>query len=142
MKEYVLGFLFNATGEDVVLIRKTKPAWQAGKLNGVGGKIEEIDATTKDAMIREFREETGVTYEDWKHFGTMYSPNTWAVHLYKGMDDVAYRVETVTDEEVDVYACEYLPDSEEVISNLKWLIPVALDKTDIVFDATFPTGAD
>jgi 8-oxo-dGTP diphosphatase len=39
--QYVLGFLFDPSQKDVVLIKKLKPEWQKGKLNGVGGKIEE-----------------------------------------------------------------------------------------------------
>src|SRR5690349_13991679 len=40
---YALGFLFDGTGR-VVLIRKRRPAWQAGLLNGVGGKVEPGEA--------------------------------------------------------------------------------------------------
>ena len=45
--------------EDVALIRKNRPAWQKGKLNGIGGHIEQTDKTPYDAMVREFEEETG-----------------------------------------------------------------------------------
>ena len=34
---YACGFLFSDDRRHVVLIRKRRPAWQAGKLNGVGG---------------------------------------------------------------------------------------------------------
>jgi len=40
MTAYCLGFAFYRSRRKVVLIRKTKPDWQRGKLNGVGGKIE------------------------------------------------------------------------------------------------------
>ncbi len=40
MKGYVLGFAFDEDYEWVALIKKNRPQWQAGKLNGVGGKIE------------------------------------------------------------------------------------------------------
>ena len=38
--KYVVGFMFNPTEDAVLLIRKTHPAWQKGKLNGVGGRID------------------------------------------------------------------------------------------------------
>ena len=39
--KYVTGFLFSPDKKSVVLINKNRPAFQVGKLNGVGGKIEE-----------------------------------------------------------------------------------------------------
>lgn len=63
MTEYVCGFLFNPPLSHVALIKKAKPDWQAGLLNGVGGKIEENE-TALYAMAREFTEETGVPMEE------------------------------------------------------------------------------
>ena len=57
-KTYVAGFLFSPDRSRVLLIRKNRPAWQAGKLNGLGGKIEPGE-TPPQAMRREFREEQG-----------------------------------------------------------------------------------
>jgi 8-oxo-dGTP diphosphatase len=56
MNYYVAGFLFDSKRENVVLIRKNKPEWQADKLNGVGGKIEDGEVPAA-AMFREFTEE-------------------------------------------------------------------------------------
>ena len=39
MQEYVCGLLFSVDRTRVLLIRKRRPAWQAGRLNGVGGKV-------------------------------------------------------------------------------------------------------
>lgn len=66
--EYCLGFAFYGT--DVVLIRKERPDFQKGLLNGVGGKIE-IGETPIQSMSREFLEETKVfTFDNqWKYFG-------------------------------------------------------------------------
>ena len=40
MMKYVAGFLFSNDYKYVALIKKEKPAWQKGKLNAIGGKIE------------------------------------------------------------------------------------------------------
>lgn len=53
---YVVGFLFEADLQRVLLRLKARPAWQRGKLNGIGGKVEEGE-TPLYAMRREGREE-------------------------------------------------------------------------------------
>ena len=59
MQLFVCGFCFDEERECVVLIEKSQPAWQAGRLNGVGGKVEPGESVA-DAMTREFEEEAGV----------------------------------------------------------------------------------
>ncbi len=66
MIRYVCGFLFSL-GSGVVLIEKRKPSWQAGRLNGVGGKIEPGE-TPLQAMVREFEEEAGLHVDGWRQF--------------------------------------------------------------------------
>lgn len=63
---YVVGFLFSTNKKEVVLIKKNRPDWQKGLLNGIGGHIE--DETPLEAMKREFLEETGLKIEYWKQF--------------------------------------------------------------------------
>lgn len=67
---YVAGFLFNQDQTHVALVEKQKPDWQRGKLNAIGGKIEG-DEDPFDAMVREFREETGATVTEWRLFCTL-----------------------------------------------------------------------
>ncbi len=59
MQLFVCGFCFDENRKRVVLIEKSQPAWQAGRLNGVGGKVEPGESVA-DAMTREFKEEAGV----------------------------------------------------------------------------------
>lgn len=56
--EYVLGIMFSEDEKKVLTIWKNRPSWQAGKLNGIGGKIEAGESPL-EAMHREFIEETG-----------------------------------------------------------------------------------
>lgn len=60
MNLFTCTFAFSHTGEHVLLIRKARPEWQKGYLNGIGGKFEPGDRSVIDCTIREFREETGL----------------------------------------------------------------------------------
>lgn len=122
MIEYVAGFLFRNQGTQVALIEKQKPAWQAGKLNGIGGKIEPNESPEK-AMIREFEEETGAHVVDWRLFCRLNGPD-WTVHMYVSFDPV--EIKSMEAEKVDWYYVEYIAD-HDTIPNLRWLIPLALD---------------
>lgn len=63
MKEYVVIhtrlFDLGAAQNKVLLIHKRKPAWQAGRLNLLGGKVEEGEDAIACA-IRELKEESGL----------------------------------------------------------------------------------
>src|ERR1035437_6897488 len=63
----------------VWLIRKARPEWQKGMLNGIGGHVEENE-NTMTAMTREFNEETGLTILDWKKFCILTDEETYEVH--------------------------------------------------------------
>lgn len=126
MKTYVAGFMIAADGR-VALVRKNRPDWQRGKLNGIGGKIEDGE-TALQAMIREFKEETGCPTRprDWYEFCVLGDRSTeFRVHFFfshvVGFPDLR----TTTDEEI-----VKVPVSEVTvhnsIANLTWLIPMAL----------------
>jgi 8-oxo-dGTP diphosphatase len=135
--EYVAGFLFSSNKE-VLLVRKNKPEWQKGRLNGIGGKVEPTDETHSHAMSREFLEEAGVNIPvtDWTEFCTYY----WVqgiVHFYYLIDynnEYFTRARTCTKETIVRVEIGALNRSQpifhpktETIYNLKWLIPLALD---------------
>ena len=58
MKSYCLGFNFVHGRKGVLLIEKTRPEWQKGYWNGLGGKIDRYE-NSHEAMVREFSEESG-----------------------------------------------------------------------------------
>lgn len=129
---YVCGFLFMPNrqngGTDVVLIRKNKPDWQAGKLNGVGGKIEEGEMPY-DAMVREFEEETGLPTSGWRQFLVMWFPKA-IIFFHYLKSPVQVGVQPTTDEAVEVWNVTSLIHYQNKIPNLNWLIPMALHDSD------------
>lgn len=127
MKKYVTGFMFSKNLEHIVLIKKINPIWQRGLLNGIGGKIE-INETSIDAMVREFTEETGVSTQaaDWTCFANVYRPKVYDVDMYFAQSNLAFQVQSVEQEEVHIINVNKLP--ENLIPNLRWLIPLALDQ--------------
>lgn len=130
MIDYVAGFMFSEDMKTLALIKKDKPKWQAGKLNGIGGKIEPSELPYY-AMSREFEEETGVVTNscDWTQFAKIRGgDDSWLVNFFVTISDKVFDVRTVEREEVLLVSPLSLPDN--VIFNLRWLIPLAMD-TDI-----------
>lgn len=123
--QYVAGFLFE--GDNVALIRKLRPAWQKGKLNGIGGHIE-LGEIPPQAMVREFEEETSVktTATQWWPFAVLSGENH-VVHFFASYG-ILTELKSTTDEEVVV-----IPISEvtvtNAIPNLTWLIPMSKEVT-------------
>ena len=120
---YVLALLFSADRSRVVLMRKTRPAWQAGRANALGGKLLP-DESPLDAARREVLEEAGVDVARWEEFLVWDDP-VYRMHAVRAFDDAALRARTAEDQEVFLADVDRLPAS--VIDNLRWLIPLALD---------------
>lgn len=127
--KYVLGFLFNLKRNHVLLIEKLKPEWQKGKLNGIGGKVEEGEFP-HEAMQREFYEECGLEYDNWRNVCTMSGNNTdntgkWICTVYCGFSDLIWDARSMEEERVCNYSVKGLP--MKCLPNLHWLIPMCLD---------------
>lgn len=133
MTNYVVGFMFSEDLQFVALIRKNRPKWQAGKLNGIGGHMEG-DESPRAAMIREFREETGVDTQedDWTLVGRLEGENA-KVYVCRCISNKVMDVQTTTDEKVLIYCTDPVP--EDVVPNLKAIIPALLlpDLTGLYF---------
>lgn len=82
---YVVGFVRDQNS--VLLVRKIKPDWQAGMLNGIGGKIEPGESAA-DAMVREFDEEVGaiIQPENWRLFAIL-TGGDYEVHFFAHQSD-------------------------------------------------------
>jgi 8-oxo-dGTP diphosphatase len=132
MKRYVLGFCFSRDLTKVVLIQKTRPEWQAGRLNGIGGHIEDGE-TPKMAMYREYREEADWnSHLEWTSFGKLRN-NEWEVHLFWAISDRTPHISMVSEEgKVASHKTSTVldkPTSEGAapLPNLRYLIPMALN---------------
>ncbi len=82
--EATLCFIFK---EDKILLIYKKKGFGKGKVNGVGGRIEEGESL-EEAAKREVREEVGLEVDDLEYVGLLefYSTNLepdWRVHVFK-----------------------------------------------------------
>ena len=130
VERMVVGFAFTSDRKSVILIRKERPDWQKGKLNGVGGHIEQGEHPNK-AMEREVEEETGVHIraERWTRV-VMMEGQDWNVMFFRciltNLD--RHHIQTMTDEAVVEVQCD-IPGG--MITNLSWLLPLCLDETGV-----------
>lgn len=127
MNRYCLGFIFTDDTSQVVLIRKNKPSWQAGLLNGIGGSIEAGESAIQ-AMTREAKEEAGVVVKEdlWHHFATMKGGN-FEVSCFKVINSELFSCcVTRTSEKIEQTSV-VLVDMAECVSNVLWLIEMARD---------------
>lgn len=125
MQEYVAGLLFNPERTKVVLVKKNRPEWQAGLLNGVGGKVEPNESLL-GAMIREFREETGLEITRWRKGFKLVREEAYVVQFYTAFSEDFEKVRTMESEEIGIYDVSPLPTN--LIPNLNWIIPLLLDQ--------------
>jgi 8-oxo-dGTP diphosphatase len=130
MIKYVLGFLFDEQRRAVALTVKNHPEWQAGKLNGIGGHVgDEEDFTV--AMHRECKEELNVE-ADWEIFARMTAPawTCWCFRAFLAVGDFnnTNRVNDAGERIVLVPVHAVIEHPRDFISNLSWLIPLALDQ--------------
>lgn len=129
MQKYVVGFLIDVN-KNVVLIRKNRPTWQAGKLNGVGGKVEPGE-DIYNAMCREFTEEAGVIFTDWNLLTKLTESEIdepYELYVYRGfVEDVTQiEVKTMTSEVIEVHNIVDL-FNQNILPSAMWLVVMALD---------------
>lgn len=134
MMRYVVGFMFSEDRSAVALIRKCKPEWQHGKLNGIGGKIEPNEDAVQ-AMVREFKEETGADTEpgEWKHFAEAIGVNNgdeaeeFHCDFFASVGSLQ-RLRSAEYEQVELWqiGLMHLPSASSV-ENVAWLLRLALD---------------
>ena len=127
MQQYSLGVVFDGSLEHVLLMHKTRPASQAGKVNGLGGKVESGE-DSRTCVVREIKEESGLITvpADWVYAGAMRS-DEWTIDVY-GLVYTGSNSDTKSIEEqrVEWFPVDALPQNG--MSNLAWLVPFVRNK--------------
>lgn len=133
-RQFVVGFMFDSimpTEAYVLLTQKTRPKWQAGKLNGIGGELKPGESINQ-AMTREFKEETGIRFDEWVYFCKMRYIEQETIHFFYAFHPILHDCRKQTDEELvalhvkNVCADLIRPGvNASYVSDLRWLIPMA-----------------
>lgn len=134
MKVYCVGFIFTPEFRDLLLIQKKRPEWQAGYLNGIGGKVER-DETPVFAMTRETMEETGliVPLDEWRPLARLVTSNPLLTIPEVAIVDFFFTTVSSaiitsardrTDEKLIIIRTRDI-QSYKTIPNLQWLVPLA-----------------
>lgn len=143
--KYVVGLRFSLDLKNVALIRKLKPTWQAGLLNGIGGKIEDGE-TSEGAILREFEEETGLqtSIEQWHRFhhmrGTNNDGRAFQIEFFCSIGNLLY-LKSPEAEKIEIWEAARIGSGEQnTIGNLPWLVMLAKDFLGGVSHLTFSTS--
>lgn len=137
-ESYVVGFIFSNDFSRVLLIRKNKPEWQKGYLNGLGGKIESGERSI-DAICREVEEESGLILPmmAWKHTVTIHTPASDIYFFYARHDALEEAISRTSEQIVVVDVTKMYALSSELdgplvpamyfpLPNLNWLLPLCI----------------
>lgn len=131
MTEFVVGLVFTKDADNLLLIKKKRPAWQLNALNGIGGHIEEGESPL-EAMTRECREEACLNIIAWENFCQLHGEECrdgkglWRCYYYRVFTDALWHAKTNTDERLIITTPHSLPSN--CVSNLYWQVPLALDR--------------
>lgn len=126
MTEYTLGFVFNISLAEVLLITRNKHAFHSHKANGLGGKII-IGESPKECIVREVNEESGIETkeDDWKFMGII-NGTSWKVWVFATTTKKQEQFPTISEGQVSWHNCKNLPNN--IVSNLSWIVPFCIDK--------------
>jgi 8-oxo-dGTP diphosphatase len=149
-RQFVCGFMFDALdiGARVLLTQKQRPKWQAGKLNGIGGEVNRGESFNQ-AMMREFREETGNSFDKWTYFCRMRYIDHETIHFFYGVGALFYECKTQTDEPlINLSVQTLIHHYDHCVADVRWLVPMAFGMAQencrylevIKCDVLFPNG--
>ena len=117
--------------DDVLLILKDKPAFQKGRLNLVGGKVEPGEHHF-DAAVRELKEEAGFEAADWMLCGKMVGKSEetidkedWIIWCYR-CDLINDAPINPRDGETENVAWYRNWQDKRLMPNLKLIIPLLM----------------
>lgn len=127
MKDLVVGLIFDNKNR-VLLINKLRPEFQKGKLNGVGGKVEDGESHL-NAIIRETKEETNLDIKDWVLYSQANLKDFKISFFYTTLDsEEIEKYESLTDEILELHDINNLPDNvlEDIKSSVKYITNMIL----------------
>ena len=127
MKQYTVGFIYDSDFSHVLLVHKIAPDWQCGLLNGVGGK-RELGENGRECFVREVKEETNIDLkiDEVTTIGFLEDPNGRVEVFGANFQGVLFDAMVFEKEKIEWFSVDRLP--ENVIPNLKWLIPLTIEK--------------
>lgn len=138
LRQFVVGFAFTSNRQEVALIKKARSRsgfeWMIGKLNGIGGKIQEKE-NPFIAMSREFFEEAGLVTcpLEWKWCGKFIGDD-YEVMVFSTFTDDVKKANTCS-EEGEIHLVRVADITElPTIANLDWLIPLVLKRDLTAFE--------
>ncbi len=125
MVHFVVGFLFSEDFKLVALIEKLKPSYLAGKLNGLGGKVEPGESPA-EAMRREFQEEGGLLIPDWRAYARVSDSSNFIMDVFFAVGPV-HLVQAMETEKVFIVPVESVLLAEaKTVGNVPFLVAMAL----------------
>lgn len=122
-KRYVVGFFIDRKARKVLLIKKNRPEAWAGRMTGLGGKIEPGE-TPERAMQREFLEECGLNISTWKHT-VFLDTQEFTLDFFVAFGN-PHKARQMESEELVVASLDALP--EAMFSNARWSLSMSLDE--------------
>ena len=99
MIQYVVGIVI--CDSRALFIVKNRPEWQAGRLNGVGGKIKEKESPY-DAIVRKCNEECGLALVSWAFLGNITRKDEYVVHYFGSYASTFETAYSATDERITI----------------------------------------
>ena len=128
--KYTVGLAFSdSSPKHVLLLKKNRPVWQVGFLNGPGGKVDSNE-TLRECLVREFEEEVGIATSmsawDRKVVLTDISRNTEISFFSIKLEDF-WNFQMKTDEKPIPVQVDRLSLSN-ALPSIKWIVPFILAK--------------
>ena len=128
-KIYVCGFAFSHDFQKVYLLKKNRPQWQKGLLNGLGGLVKDGE-NLFEAMSRKFHEECGILIDskNWVQIEFILNESVTVVFYSARLPEGLVPYKTTDEHLWSVYWKNYTQRSWEemdVVSNVPYLISKA-----------------
>jgi len=120
----VVGFVFTTDFTRMLLMRKARPAWQAGLLNGIGGKVESGE-TDVAAMRRECHEEAGIWIANWSARVVVEHDDGPVVVYFRSVIAVPARRRQTPEGTLESHPA--MPVPGDAVPDLHWVVPLCLD---------------